>query len=101
VEGEDPVVVSRKLYEALKAYTAPGSYPIGLDLILNEVEYTLRRTGLIEYVESVTINNIGGNLGMPNDWSMPVVTRLYSQLADASGNVYRNLNGQFDDGVVL
>jgi hypothetical protein len=101
VEGEDPVSVSRKLYEALKAYTAPGSYPIGLDLILNEVEYALRRTGLIEYVESVTINNIGGNLGMPNDWSMPIITRLYSQLVDASGNVYRNLNGQFDDGVVL
>ena len=101
VEGEDPIATSQKLYEALKAYTMPGSYPIGLDLILNEVEYTLRRTGLIEYVESVTINNIGGNLGMPNDWSMPVITRLYSQLVDASGNVYRNLNGLFDDGVVL
>jgi hypothetical protein len=101
VEGEDPIATSKKLYDALRTYTAPGSYPIGLDLILNEVEYTLRRTGLLEYVEHVSINNISGNLGMPNNWSMPIINRLYSQLVDSSGNVYRNLDGQFDDGVAI
>lgn len=101
VAGEDPIVVSSKLWTALRDYLAPGSYPIGRDLILAEVEYTLRRTGLIEYIESVKINEIGGNFPMPNNWSIPKANRLYTQLLDDSGNVYRNVMGPLENGAII
>lgn len=93
VEGEDPAEVSAALWAAMQAYLAPTAYPVGQDLILKELEYALRQTGRIAYVESLILNGEGANLAMPEQYAMPSAFRLETELVDAAGNIFRAVNG--------
>lgn len=88
VDGEDPNAVAQDLWAALREYLAPTAFQPGESIILNEVEFALRLTGRVEYIQSCTLNDQGTNLPMPHPYSLPRANAILCQLTDSVGEIY-------------
>lgn len=86
--GEAPDTVGDALWEAVKEYLDPNQRSMGGSLIRNELMVALGQTGAIEYVQSLLINNVGADMVLPNDHSMPKAFTLEVTLIDALDNEY-------------
>lgn len=93
VSDEDPEIVADLLWEAYQEYLDPSTYPVDKDIILNEVEFALRSTGLIEDVQQIVLNGDTLNIPLPNKWTLPSPYSLFMQLVSSSGAVYQILRG--------
>lgn len=95
--GRDPEEVVDELYMALDDYLNPSKYAIGEDVILNELEYVLRLTGGIKYVELLEINGNTLNIPLGNDFTLPYLNSLSIQLIREDGTFYEASRGQLDN----
>lgn len=88
VDGEDPNSVAEELWAALREYLAPTAFQPGESLLLNEVEFALRLTGRVEYIQAVTLNDQATNLPMPHPYSLPKANAIYCKLVDSVGETH-------------
>jgi hypothetical protein len=92
ISDEEPDIVADKLWEAYQNYLDPSTYPIDKDIIINEIEFALRITGLIEDIQYINLNDNSLNIALPL-YTLPNPNSLYIQLTNSEGNVYSILRG--------
>lgn len=88
MDGEDPNSVAEELWASLREYLAPTAFQPGDSLILNEVEFVLRLTGRVEYIQACTLNGQATNLPMPYPYSLPKANAIYCKLVDSVGETH-------------
>jgi hypothetical protein len=88
-----PESIADELWLALEEYLSPTNYPSNQDIILDEIKYVLRNTGLIENVTELTLNDKALNIPLPNDYTLPIAYSLYLQLISPDGFPYDILRG--------
>ncbi|MEH1966763.1 baseplate J/gp47 family protein [Nostoc sp.] len=81
------------LWEAFQDYLNPNSYPLDQDLLLYEVGFALRATGVIKEAGYLTLNGSPSNIPVPNAYTLPSAYSLFMQLVDAEGITYETLRG--------
>jgi Baseplate J-like protein len=91
--GDDSRDVAEVLWNAVKEFLAPTSFPVGRDLILNELEFAMRSTARAAYIDSIKINGYGANLLVQNEFSMPKAYSMFARLVDEDGNELFHIKG--------
>jgi hypothetical protein len=100
--GDDPLVRANAIYEQLGRYLKPGNLEPGASVVINELEYVVRTTG-VQYVqivscESVVLNETGqilsrqteyGNVPLRNNWTIPTLYGAVIDLVDQQGNSFQ------------
>lgn len=96
--GDNPELRAQQIYADLLDYLTPGRLPLGETILLKELEFVVRQSG-VESVQSVsfriphpTLPNeyevIYADYQLPNDWSAAKLAGLIVDLVDAAGNAY-------------
>ena len=93
VTGSDVNTVIDDLWSAYQDYLNPSTYPVGQDIILNEVEYQLRLTGGIKNIQTLLLNGSPSNIPVANSYTVPFPYSLYIHLVDDNGVVYEVVQG--------
>lgn len=96
VEGREPEEVADELFAAYSEALDPRNYPIGQDIVLNEIEYVLRLTGGIKDIELLELNDESLNIPLPNEYTLPVAQSLIIQFVRQDGVIYEANRGQLD-----
>ncbi|MBD2196621.1 MULTISPECIES: baseplate J/gp47 family protein [Calothrix] len=91
--GANVEQVINDLWEAYKSYLNPSTYPVGQDIILNEVEYHLRLTEGIKNIQTLSLNGSPTNIVIPNQYSLPYPYSLFVQLLSEDRVIYESLRG--------
>ncbi|BAY23707.1 hypothetical protein NIES2100_34990 [Calothrix sp. NIES-2100] len=91
------------LWDAYQNYLNPSTYPVGQDVVMNEVEYHLRLTGGIVNIQTLTLNGSPTNIPLPNLYTLPTPYSLLIKLVDDNGVIYESVRGggepvDFDTG---
>jgi hypothetical protein len=94
--GKNPEEAADILFKAYSDYLDPRYYPLSQDVILNEVEYALRLTGVIKDIELLTLNDISMNIPLPNDYTLPVPQSLVATFITSEGFPYPVNRGSLD-----
>lgn len=81
------------LWEAYQNYLNPSTYPVGQDIVMNEVEYHLRLTGGVINIQTLSLNGSPTNIAIPNDYTLPFPYSLFIQLVDDRGVIYESVRG--------
>lgn len=92
--GFDQEEVINDLWQAYQDYLNPSTYPVGQDIILNEVEYQLRLTGGIKDIQFLSLNGQPSNIPVPNNYTLPTPYSLYVKLVNEEGSFYEALRGE-------
>ncbi|KOP22826.1 hypothetical protein AMR41_29480 [Hapalosiphon sp. MRB220] len=90
----DPEEAIDDLWEAYQSYLNPSTYTVGQDLLLHEVEYQLRLTGVINNIQLISLNGEPSNIPILNDYSLPHPYSLYARLVAEDGSIYQGLRGE-------
>lgn len=85
----DTQTLSDNAWTSLQTYLSLQTYPVGQDVLLEEVKYNLRQNGGFT-LSSLTLNSEPLNIAMPNDWSLPMCTALTIHVIDNLGNTTTN-----------
>ncbi|MEA5625324.1 baseplate J/gp47 family protein [Nostoc sp. UHCC 0251] len=93
VTGVNPEEAFDILWEAFQDYLNPNIYPLDQDLLLYEVGFALRTTGVIKEAGYLTLNGSPSNIPVPNAYTIPSAYSLFMQLVDENGVVYEALRG--------
>lgn len=91
--GANVDTVIDDLWQAYQDYLNPSTYPVGQDILLNEVEYFLRLTNGIKNIQTLSLNGQPSNIPLLNLFSLPVASSLFIQLVSEEGVVYEALRG--------
>ncbi|UKO99355.1 baseplate J/gp47 family protein [Nostoc sp. UHCC 0870] len=91
--GLDVEEAMSDLWEAYQGYLNPSTYPVGQDIILNEVEYQLRLTGAIKDIQFLSLNGQPLNIPIVNGYTLPTPYSLFIKLVDEDGSVYETVFG--------
>ncbi|BBD59511.1 hypothetical protein NIES2109_22980 [Nostoc sp. HK-01] len=91
--GREPEETADELWEAFNTYLDPTQYPVGQDIILNEVEYALRATGAIKDIQTLNLNGQPLNIPLPNQYTLPTAFSLNMSLVNEEGIIYEVLRG--------
>lgn len=91
--GDDSAAVAQILWESVKEFLSPTGFPVGRDLILNELEFEMRSTARVAYIDSLKINGYGANLLIQNEYSMPKAYSMIARLVDESGVEFFHIKG--------
>lgn len=91
--GSKLETVVNDLWIAYQEYLNPSTYPVGKDIILNEVSYHLRVTEGIKNIQFLSLNGQPSNIPIPNDFTLPNPSSLYVKLADENGVIYETVLG--------
>jgi hypothetical protein len=91
--GKNPEEAIDELWQVFLDYLDPSTYPVGQDIILNEVEYLLRLAGNIKAIESLTLNGEPLNIPLANSYTLPTAYSLYIRLVAEDGLTYEGLRG--------
>ena len=94
--GRDPEEVADELYAAYSEALDPRNYPIGQDIVLNEIEYVLRLTGGIKDIELLELNDNTVNIPLANEYTLPAAQSLSIQFVREDGVIYEANRGQLD-----
>ncbi|ANV88503.1 baseplate J/gp47 family protein [Picosynechococcus sp. PCC 7117] len=92
-EDVSPTEAADDLWQAYQEYLDPSTYPIDEDVILNEVEYQLRLTGVINKIQSLELNDLTSNIALPNAYTLPNAYSLTMTLIDSEGVVWEMNRG--------
>lgn len=88
LEGTDPQAVAEDIYAALDKYLTPGKLPLGATILLKEVEYAVRNSAALKYVQSITLNGLSTNLALPFPYSAAYLDDLTVELVVDSTTTY-------------
>lgn len=69
VPGSLPDVVANEVYEILAEYLRPGNLPVGETVLLKEVEFQVRLAEGVEFVQTITLNDLTLNVPLPQEWA--------------------------------
>jgi hypothetical protein len=83
----NPETVANRIFENLKGYLAPGATPPGQSVILKELEYHVKLSGVV-YVQSVAIGNSTTNYDLQYPWSVTRLDRCHIELVGDGNNIY-------------
>ncbi len=91
--GDNSQEVAAVLWDSVKEFLAPTSFPVGRDLILNELEFAMRSTARVAYIDSIKINGYSANMLIQNQFSMPKAYSMIARLVDESGVEFFHIKG--------
>lgn len=87
-----------QIYDALLDYFNPSTYPVGGEVLLDEVKYFVRSVGgfTVSYLE---LNEEALNIPMPNDWTQANFTSLDIKILNLDGTVYLGNKFKISPGI--
>lgn len=92
-EDANPTAVANALWAALQSFLNPAVYAVSQSVILKEVEYRLRLTSGVEFIQAATLNGSTTNLPMSLPYSVPSAHSIFCTLIDQDGTSYQILKG--------
>lgn len=101
LEGSDPQAIADTIHTNLKAYLTPDKLTVGKSILIKEIEYVVRNSG-VAWVDSVAQQTASGlaftNITVPNLWTAGFLLGLVINLVDSDGYPYQYI---YSDGVDL
>jgi hypothetical protein len=97
--GQNPETLADDIHERLDAYLTPGNLELGATILIKELEYLVRLSG-VETVQSVIMgivsqSQLATNLALPYAYSAASLIDLVVELVDGA-NLFSYSYGQGD-----
>lgn len=93
ISDNEPEDIADELWGVFQDYLNPATYPTGKSVLVNELEYVFRSTGLVGDIQQVLINDDALNIPLPKNYTLPIAYSLNLRLISPDGFPYEILRG--------
>lgn len=96
ISNVDPEEAADILFQSFEEYLNPALFPEDRDVIIKEIEYRLRLTGVIEDIQLFNINGDNINIEIDKEYILPFAQSLVMEFIRDDNSIYRVNRGQLD-----